>query len=396
MNILFCDPVRLGELRGLFAHIYEVSSNLTKLGHNIVLLKVIQPNKQPSPLWARIDRLSHRLPLIGTAISEIYTFFLILRAIIRHSGWLDVIYRRDNLINSECLLSKLFKIPWVIEVNGFEAGEGSSVRTRILARIERFTMHKADRVIVVTSRLKKLLPLDYGIPEEKIVVIENGANVDLFKPMDVLRARAELNLSQSDHYICLVGSNLLPYQGAGRLIRTAPFLLERFPCTRFLIVGGTIDSIRRELIDTAEKAGLGDKFTFTGPVPYQQVPLYINASDVCVILPKGFSRRSGASPLRLCEYMACEKPVVASRMDGLEILEENNTGLLVDSENPRGIAGAIAKLLGSKELRTEMGRNGRGYVVANRSWAIVGKRTAQVCQEAVDEHRKRTQQKKGK
>jgi glycosyltransferase involved in cell wall biosynthesis len=316
---------------------------------------------------------------------EMYTFMLILSAIVKHRGRFDVIYRRDNAINSECLLSKLFKIPWVIEVNGFEAGEGSSVRTRTLARMERFTMHKADRIIVVTSRLKEVLPLDYGIPEDKIAVIENGANVDLFQPMSVIRAREELNLSQSDHYICLVGSNLLPYQGTEPLIRAAPFLLERFPDTRFLIVGGSSDSERREIIDTVEKAGLGDKFIFTGLVPYQQVPVYINASDVCVILPKGFTRKSGISPLKLCEYMACEKPVVASRTDGLEFLEETNAGLLVNSESPQEIAEAIAKLLESKELRKTMGKNGRRYVVENRSWEIVGKKTAQVCKDAIEE-----------
>ena len=389
MDILFCDPIKKGELCGCFAHIYEVSSNLTKLGHNLVVPKVIHPHQQSLPLWARIERMSHRLSVVGFLMYEMYTFMLILSAIVKHRGRFDVIYRRDNVINSECLLSKLFKIPFVIEANGFEAGEGSSLRTRILARIERFTMHKADKVIVVTSRLKEVLPLDYGIPEDKIVVIENGANVDLFQPMSVKRAREELNLSQSDHYICLVGSNLLPYQGTERLIRAAPFLLERFPDTRFLIVGGGSDSERREIIDTVEKAGLGDKFIFTGRVPYQQVPLYINASDVCIILPKGFIRRSGISPLKLCEYMACEKPVVASRTDGLELLEETNAGLLVNSESSQEIADAIAKLLENKELRTAMGKNGRRYVVENRSWEIVGKKTARVCQEVVEAHQKR-------
>ncbi|MBA7676154.1 D-inositol 3-phosphate glycosyltransferase [subsurface metagenome] len=398
MNILYCDPLRTGELRGLFAHIYEVSSNLTKLGHNVVFPKVIHPHKQSLPLWARIEGLSPRLPIIGTVISEIYTFFLILSRIVKHRERFDVIYRRHNAINSECLLSKLFGIPLVKEVNGFEVdlqedGDSSSLRARILGRIERFTMSKADRFIVVTSKLKKALHRDYGIPEDKIVVIGNGANVDLFQPMDVVKARAELNLSQSDYYVCLVGSNLLPYQGTGRIIRAAPFLLERFPHTRFLIVGGTVDSVKRELIDTVDKAGLGDKFIFTGLVPYQQVPLYINASDVCIVLQKGFLRKSGSSPLKLCEYMACEKPVVASRTYGSEFLEVNNSGLLVNSESPEEIAGAIARLLESKELRTDMGKNGRRYVVENRSWQIVAKRTAQVCQDAVEEHQKRAQEK---
>lgn len=391
MDILFCDPLRMGELRGLYAHIYEVSSNLTRLGHNLKLLKVIKPDKKRLPLWVRIDRLSYRLPVIGTIISEAYTFILIFFAIVKHRAGFDVIYRRHNALNSEYLLSRLFGIPLVKEVNGLEAepredGDNSSWRAGILNRVERFTIAKADRLIVVTLKLKKTLYLDYGIPDEKIVVIENGANTELFKPIDAVKARKKLNLEPGNLYICLVGSNLLSYQGTGRLIRAAPFILERFPDARFLIVGGTSDSVRKELIDSIERAGLGGNFIFTGLLLYEQVPLYINASDVCVVLPKVFERKAGSSPLRLCEYMACGKPVVASRTAGHENLEKNNSGLLVDSESPQQIANAINSLLDNKELRTDMGRSGRRYVVENRSWHKVAQRTAQVCKEAAERY----------
>lgn len=67
-------------------------------------------------------------------------------------------------------------------------------------------------------------------------------------------------------------------------------------------------------------------------VPYQKVPLYINASDICVTAKK--SLKSGYSPLKLYEYMACGKQVVANRVNGFEILEKNKAGILVEPENP--------------------------------------------------------------
>jgi len=73
------------------------------------------------------------------------------------------------------------------------------------------------------------------------------------------------------------------------------------------------------------------------------VPEYINASNVCVV-PK-IPLKSGHSPLKLYEYMACGKPVVASRISGFEILEQNNAGILVEPENPEKLAKAILKLL---------------------------------------------------
>lgn len=395
MKILFCDPViSKGELRGCFAHIYEISSNLTKLRHNLVLLKVIPPHKQQLPLWARVDRLSSRIPVIGTILSEAYTFMLVFFALVRHRGRFDVIYRRHNALNSEFILSKLFGIPFVKEVNGLEAeiqeeGDNSSVRARIVGWLERFTMPKADRIIVVTHKLKETLHLDYGIPENKVFVIENGANVDLFKPMNTVKARQELNLDRDGYYVCLVGSNLLSYQGTGRLIGAAPFILERSPDVRFLIVGGSSVSEKQEAIKTVKEAGLADKFIFTGLVSYERVPFYINASDVCVVLPSIYLERAGGSPLKLCEYMACKKPVVTIRRPEYDIVGKVNAGLVVDSESPQEIADAITRLLESQELRQEMGKNGRRYVVENRSWQKVAERTAQVCQDAVEEKKKR-------
>lgn len=91
------------------------------------------------------------------------------------------------------------------------------------------------------------------------------------------------------------------------------------------------------------------------------------------------------SPLKLCEYMVCGKPVVASRKSCFEILEENKAGLLVDPENPQEFAGAIIKLLRDPELRKQMGENGRKYVVGNRSWESVARKVAEVCEQVIKE-----------
>ena len=84
--------------------------------------------------------------------------------------------------------------------------------------------------------------------------------------------------------------------------------------------------------------------------------------------------------------MACGKPVVTSRIDGLEILEEQNAGLLVEPGNPQELYGAIIKLLRDVDLRLQMGKNSRKYVLENRSWESISKRVAQVCHDAVEEY----------
>jgi glycosyltransferase involved in cell wall biosynthesis len=140
----------------------------------------------------------------------------------------------------------------------------------------------------------------------------------------------------------------------------------------------------QELVELARQVGVLDKIIFTGTVPYPKVPLYLNASDVCVApFVAGRNERMGVSALKMCEYMACEKPVVASRISGLEILEDNNAGILVEPESPSKLAQAILTLLQSKELRAQMGKNGRKYVVKNQSWENVARRIAGVFQETL-------------
>jgi glycosyltransferase involved in cell wall biosynthesis len=351
-----------------------------------------------SSLWEHTKHNLRSLPLYKVFLKGVrilqyswregFVFLSAFVVIVRHQGKLDVIYRRHSVFNSEFLLSKLFNIPLVKEVNGIMADEarmqnvGGNLFSRVIDIIERFNMPKADRIIVVTSKLKDVLHHDYGVPEEKIVVILNGANTDLFRPMDSRHARRELGLGEDSSYVSYIGS-LSQWQGVEYLIQSAPLVLSKCRDIRFLIVGDGV--LKEELVALAKQAGVSDRLIFTGFVPYEKVPLYINASDVCVLPKKPL--KSGYSPLKLCEYMACQKPVVATKTSGFEILEENDAGLLIDPEDTKEFANAIVQLLMSPELRRKMGTNGRRYVVENRSWERVARSVAEVCQQVVEEHR---------
>jgi len=323
------------------------------------------------------------ITLLWLFLYEIYIFISAFILIARRRRRFDVIYRRHTLFNSEYLLAKLFGIPSVREVNGIVADEakntkgGDRVLLWVIDRIERFSMPKADRIIVVTPRLKELLHSEYGIEPNRIAVIQNGANTDLFKPADVIQVRDELNLRQDCSYICFVGI-LVQWQGIEYLINSIPFVLSECPQTQVIIVGD--GQMKQELINLAQQIDVSDKVIFTGMVPYQKVPLYMNASDVCVAPKVGL--RSGYSPLKLCEYMACGKPVVASRASGLEILEDSQGGILVEPGNSFELATAITRLLQDKELRNQMGENARKYVVENQSWESVANRVAEVLSDA--------------
>ena len=77
--------------------------------------------------------------------------------------------------------------------------------------------------------------------------------------------------------------------------------------------------------------------------------------------------------------MACGKPVIATRTNGFEIIEENNSGILIDPENSGEFRDAIMNLLTNKKSRNQMGKNGREIVVENFSWECVAKKVENVC-----------------
>jgi len=403
MNILYYGTCKYRNLETEQVHIYEVLTNLTKLGHNVVTLDAehlpssveINANPRLSLVgWQRVDSfLGERFPLLSAGMHVVLYFWRQIRlsllgftrSLLRR-GKIDIIYTRHELFDGTYILSRLFRTPLIKEVNGLTTDEMKVSRARhtkyfplgIIDRVERFTLPKADRIIVVTSELKEALHHDYNISRDKIIVIENGANTELFKPIDANKAKEELNLDKSSNYICFVGS-FERWQGIEYLINTIPYILEECPLTRLLIVGD--GRIKKELIELAEQLGVSDKVIFTGMVPYEKVSLYVNASDVCVVPKKPL--KSGYSPLKLCEYMACEKPVVATKTNGFEVLEEHDAGLLINPEDPKEFTNTIVKLLQNKGLRKQMGGNGRKYVVENQSWESVARKVAEVCESVV-------------
>lgn len=407
MNILICDPQKVKSLGTASTHVHGVVSSLSQMGHNVVLLNSDRPKSEAeidanphSSLWRRVKNslLNWRiLRLVGGDIAilwlflrAIYVFLLAFIVIVRQNRRLDVIYRRHTLFNSEYLLAKIFRIPLVKEVNGLVADEirmmgwGNKISLRIMDRIEQFNMPKADKIIVVTPRLKETLRKDYRVLSDKIVVIPNGANTDLFRPVDTKIARENLKLNQSNSYICFIGA-FHAWAGIENIVKSAPLVLQECPDTLFLLVGD--GALKQELINLAEQVGISDKIIFTGMVPYQEVPLYINASDVCVCPgAENFrnNRVGGGSPLKLPEYMACGRPVVIGSVVELsKDVVDSGSGLAVDMRNTDELARVFISLLRDEELRKKMGEMGRKAAAEKYSWMRVAEQVAKVCQNVV-------------
>jgi len=305
----------------------------------------------------------------------------------------DIFYvRQSPLTFSPLLVSKLFKIPHIIEINGLPIEdlqmrlESSHVYLFYLIKyIYKFnsliSYKYVDKIIIVTRGIMSEIKKNYKIQDNKTVVIENGTNTKLFRKLYRNECIDKLNISRSCTYICFVGE-LSPWHGVEYLIESLPFIIQKFHNIKLLIIGD--GPMKKTLVSVGKNNNVLSNIIFTGVVPHEEVPYYINASDVCVApFVKKRNEKTGISPLKIYEYLACEKPVISSRIKNLEFIQRESVGALVEPEKPLELANAIIHLLNNEKLRYQMGKNGRIYVETNHSWKIAAKKLNMVCEEVI-------------
>lgn len=384
--------------------VYYGSFN-TKSGSNVHILELLRNLKKYTdiilfaPGQKSVDRAlagTKYVPVIDNKYLvqpsyEIMLSFYLLYSCIRNRP--DVLYLRQNSFPFfPIILCKALRIPSIVEVNGLVLDElkvnpnSQSFAYRVFSYLalhsEKFNYRHCDRIVSVTDKLKDELVRLYSVPENKVHIINNGANTDVFKPLDPEQTKAKLQIENTKKYVCFVG-HLAAWQGVEFLIKASPLILEKCPDAHFLIIGDGV--MKDRLLEMTSKLGLSDKFTFTGRIPYEQVPLYINAADVCVApFIKERNSKIGLSALKTYEYLACGKPIVASSIPGVQdLIESSGGGIPVTPEDPEELATAIVRLLSDEKTRVAMGTKGRRYVVENHSWDGVARKILEICKDIV-------------
>ena len=303
MNILYISFPDLNGSTGSCTHVREILRNLS-INNSIT---VVSPTKYPPEFGNNITfrRCGYiDIEFLRAFTFSINAFFSCCFYLLRNKC--DIIYERDHAFGTGCNLNLLFNIPVIMEVNGISNETGRFPRP--IAKIVNSILHNrysiATHIITVTPQLKEFLQLRYNLAPDKVSVVENGANIDLFKPMNKEDALKKLNLDSAFKYVCFVG-HLAPWQGVEYLIKSSPFVLSKFPNTKFIIVGDgpKLDELKK-LVDTLN---MSSNYIFTGYIDYEKVPVYINASNICVA-PFVIERndRIGLSALKIYEYLAYE------------------------------------------------------------------------------------------
>lgn len=246
-------------------------------------------------------------------------------------------------------------IPCVHTVHGaaFHYGQ-PAVLYQSYRMAEKLAARWCDRIITVCDAMRDQY-LDAGVGHSEMYrTIYSGMDVDRFlKPeVDASEIRSSLGLS-ANHIVVGKVARLFNLKGHEYLIEAASHIVRQNPDVRFLLVGDGL--LQEQLQAQAADLGLKDHFVFAGLVPPDEVPNYIHAMDILAHT----SEWEGLARV-LPQALISGKPVVSFDIDGApEVCIDDETGFLVPARSVDRLSEAILKLANDRQLRKQLGDNGR-------------------------------------
>jgi len=370
------DP-RWKKFVGATVKIWDLAHNLSKLGHEVVLFLPKYHFDSENVPFRVVE-----IPLVDAPILRPFSFNFLLSfylLIFFFQKRPDVVYVRRMTSIIPLLYAKLRKALLFYEVNDdpyvnmHDDGSRATflIRSLLSAKIDEANLKTCSRAFVISQEVgEKILKWNPTIETHKIVLMPSGSNTTLFRPLGKLECRSFLKLNVARKYIGFIGT-LLHHQGIDTLIDAAPYILNKEPPSVFVIVGE--GPMKEVWMERAEQHGVRDYFIFLGQIAYEDMPGWIGAMDICIA---PFLRSAGLrSPVKIFDYMACGRPVVASKVKGTTDLFADTSAIeLVEPENPEMLANAIIDLLSNQEKAKSMGQKGRALIVEKYDRRSIAKR----------------------
>ena len=379
MKILYHH--RTASKDGQAVHIEELIAALRDLGHEV---KIVAPDTgDDESLGAEagwVQRMKRVLPKAIYELLELaYSFVAYFRLVSAAREFNpDVIYERYNLfLISGILLKRRLSIPLLLEVNSplaQERGQFGGLGLPWLASwIEGIVWRNANFVLPVTKVLAGHI-VARGVSEKRIEVIPNGINEKHFAAAPDSSTAKEL-LSYTGNLVLGFTGFVRDWHGVDRVIRWMS-TKDAPSNARLLIVGN--GPARVELESLANSLGLGEHIRFTGVLSRASVPEYVAAFDIALqpaVVPY-------ASPLKLFEYLALGKAVIAPRQPNIEeILTDGENALLFDSTLSGSLEAALTRLCTDDDLRARISSGAAGTIgEMGLTWHANARRVAELAE----------------
>ena len=393
LSVLYSCPLDPVKYSAPGQHVASVIRELSLRGHEMSLvhpgasLPVIESCQQ-YPLNVKKSRWIGRLSVDLQYAAALFK-------ILKQEEYSVVYHRLEKWSVMPLILFKFFKLPVILEVNADNRSELDSLNAGKISRIlypisEYIQVRLASNIVVVSEGIGINLIKNTAFPKNKIFVIENGADTDLYFPRDRDQACIALGLDSAKKYITFSGS-FQPWQGLDTLIDSIRDVLDVHPYAHFLVIGdGRQRATIEQQIITKE---IESAVTLTGWLQPEILAQYLAASDVCVapysllaaLDPEEAERDwqsslMKCSPLKIYTYMAMGKPVVAGGfLDGGERLERWETGIAFKPGSATELAESLVMILNDKALSDRLGARAAERISLEHTWASVAEKIDRFC-----------------
>jgi len=282
----------------------------------------------------------------------------------------DWVYERFGVFQALGMTFQRSGLPWVLETNtpfalenSLESGRRTTCFQRAARKHELRTYQRCDALIVQTVALKEIV-LDFAqVNHEKVFVVPNAVDMNRFLDPAVVRKFAGPTIG-------FVGA-LRRWQALEYPIRALGNLSREGIRYNLVIVGAGEKS--REWQKLARDLGVLDRIFFAGAIPMDQIPSWIAGFDL------GFSGQAGSvaaksmyfSPLKLYEYMAAAKPVLASaHEDSQRLIIPGETGYLFKPDSLPDLERAMRQAWRERDLWSGLGSRARALISSGHTWEI--------------------------
>ncbi len=380
MRILYlASGIPLPGSLGGSVHTLEVARGLVALGHTVQVVAARGGRHLPFAKEAAVEGF----PVVYLDWPKSLSFLGLFQVgrLVRSFQPDVVMERYYNFAGCGIYWAHRLGLPSLLEVNALIVDPPEVFKRRLDdflgSPMRRWALRQCLWATRIVTPLHTTVPPE--VPRERVVEIPWGANTARFRPEvaseragEVEALRTRLGLPPEARVVVFLGT-FRAWHGAMEFVQAGLELASRRPEVYFLLVG---DGPQRPAAEAlCRKAGLEDRFRFTGGVPYETVPLYLALAEVGVgpfqtryhpaLRAAGFFW----SPLKVFEYMAMGLPVVTTAVAPLDrIVRPGQDGLLVAEGDVAGLASAVADLLDAPEWARAMGRSARERVVAEYSW----------------------------
>jgi glycosyltransferase involved in cell wall biosynthesis len=369
VRIVHVTPRFPPAIGGMENHVYAISIELRKRGHKVTVITsgdVDEDGKDMVEPMEVMDGVEvYRRPLLlGKRMRE-YWFLSDVTAILSKLK-ADVVHAHGYRCLSSFIATywcRRNKVPVVFTPHGIYPPRSFTnhlIKTVYDHSFGNLLLRSSGKIVALTEHNRRLL-LKLGAPEDRIVLIPNGVNVNKYDKTRVHNEKSskEERGGQVLLYVGRVDWN----KGLERVIEALPALVKSFGQIKFLIVGPDWSGHEKKLWALASELGVSESVVMTGEVSEEEKLSYYSVADVFV-LPAIYEGLS----LSLLEAMASGLPIVATKSGSGGILLDRVHALLMKEVSSQEIASLVSMILADSTLAERIGQNAFGLVSEKFSW----------------------------